>query len=289
MGLATSPKPATLEARKCAKLDRTFVENSKEVIELLDELKAWTGVEVGGTAHSAAWNVPLLHRTMNPVAVAETLATGTGELEPGVGSNSRIVLGTGGCVFLWVGRCAFPGADMILVWEPSMEDTPVAEEAGLAAPWDSGGLLSSPFGFSLSESHAIAALDKYSLPLPMYRAYLAGVLEVCFSEQTDYLSGVSPSSWYPGWDAGTDHGNSGPPSHTFEVRYPGALPMNPGLVAVILDATTFAQEPRVLRKLRTYLKNAEIDFVVTRRGMTVEDAAQLFVSSFLNERGVLGW
>jgi hypothetical protein len=270
------------------------MEITARIEELMEEVRAASNRELRGAQRSAAWQVPLLHRTSYPQQMAEVLVADAGLLEPKTGASARAELGTAGSVFFWVARCSYPETDMILVWAPSYESLALVGDAAddasvaLAAPWDTGGLLSAPFGYFLSNDHARTLLERYSLPLPHYRSYLAAVLEACFVHPTDYLEGRTPEPGYPAWDAGTAS-NSGPPSHTFEVRHRGAVPVHPALAAVVVDSQAFANKPRLRREMRRRVRSLGAEVVEPQHGENAQGAAHRYVSRFLRERGVHGW
>lgn len=283
----------------CAKLATSRVvggimDTTARIEELMAEVRSAANCGLRGTQRSVAWQAPLLHRTTSPREIAAVVATDDGQLVPGTGARVRTELGTVGSVFFWVARCSYPETDMILVWAPGFESSVLGGDAdgdrplAFAAPWDTGGLLSKPFGYSLSLAQARTLLERYSLPLPDYRSYLAAVLEACFVDAEKYFRGVPPGPGYPGWCAGTRR-NSGPPSYTFEVRHHGAVRLHPFLAAVVVDTEAFANAPRLLRALRRRVNSVGAVVVEPRHGEKAQDAAHRYVRRFLRERGVNGW
>jgi len=170
------------------------------------------------------------------------------ELAPRKGSRNREALGLGDCTFFWVGSCAYDECHLVLVWAPEAEWQP-------------------PDGLGL------------------YRSYLSMVLETCFHEWGDYLSGRRPPEWYPG----LRHPPiplAGPPSRTFEVRRLGSVPIADHLVAVIPDKAYFADNPATLRQIRRFSVKHEARWIEPERGERPHVAARRFVAEFLRERGI---
>jgi len=229
--------------------------------------------------------MPVSHRSSRPVELAASLASND-PLTPREGARVRADLETGDCVFFWIGSCAYPEPGMVLVWE-SWFDERIAQGA-LAAPWDTGGLRRKTLGTKISVSGARSLLDRFSLPPPTFREFLALVIGTSFTSANDYVAGVKPSGTsYPGWDMANLANYSGPASHTFELRVPGETNLLPDLVGVVVDERRFAERPQDLRALQGFLRSQEVDYVTPGFGDTTDQAAKDFVLDFLRARGAL--
>jgi hypothetical protein len=247
--------------------------------ELRDELASMTGVQPSGRYDELAAELPLLHRCNEPERLLQDTA-----LIPGTGSKHRQDLGLGGCVFFWVGRCAYDRCPLVLVWAPEAER---AQPDGYGAPWDTGGLLTKGTLYpQISFDDALIAIERYSLPLATYRSYLSLVIETCFNDPADYLrNGVRRPRWYPGCRP-PPIPDAGPPARTFEVRRAGSVEIATALVAIVPDESAFVDSPRTLRKLRQYAADVGAAWVLPRPGEPSHVAATRFVADFLRQRGI---
>jgi hypothetical protein len=162
-----------------------MIATTSSVRALVDELQQRTGVRATGRHEVAAYEMPLTHRcgARHVDELLENFHAST-ELVPSPGSANRARLGLDGNVYQWLGPCAYPETNLIFVWEAAQD----AAVAGVASPWDTGGLLTKgTIGRALSDADAMALLGTYSVELPAGRAYLGAVLECSFAEAGDYL------------------------------------------------------------------------------------------------------
>ena len=272
--------------------------------ELLAELEERTGCSRANAALGLARDLPLLHRNNDLPRLLRSITEGNTVLEPGTGSANRRVVEPQPCTYFWVGSCAYgrekDGVKLVLVWGPEAERDGVV---GLAAPWDTAGLCNAQLrtlGQAVSEREAVALVDKYSLPgvatggherdRSFYREYLAAVLESCFGGGARYLDAKPPIRGYPGW---IEPRQTPPeaPHHTFELRRRGTLKMANDLIAVIVDATLFANDHSGLRTLRQWVRSQtawraeEQPYLVDTRREKVAEFASKIVREFLKELG----
>jgi hypothetical protein len=255
------------------------------VIALVHELEQQTGVKATGRYRVAAYEMPLTHRcgARRVDELLEDFDKST-ELLPSAGSANRATLGLDGNVYQWLGPCAYPETNLILIWEAAQDAT----VPGVTSPWDTGGLLTKgTLGRTLSDVEAMALLDAYSLELPAGRAYLGAVLECSFAEAGDYLDARVPQRWYPGYTPGAVPRDVLPPAHTFEVRRPCRVPVLEHLVAVVIDEPAFVDFPRRLRQLRRAVAAVGGKYVPCRERERCDAAARRILWQHLRDRGAL--
>ena len=254
--------------------------------ELIAELLAHTGVEAPSELGLLAAEMPLSHRCA-PDHGHELLASLDHDttLAPGIGSAARSELGLAGSVYQWLGPCAYPETDLVLVWDSSQDRV----MPGVASPWDTGGLCGTmaTLGRQVSIMEARALVARYTLDLAEARTYLAHVLACSYLHPTDYLAGTPPARWYPGWTPGRQPLEAALPTRTFEVRRAGVVPVFDSLVAAVVHERGFAKFPRLLRRLRACLKTKEAEYVPCRTQERAEQAARRFVWQHLEARGAL--
>lgn len=255
------------------------------VLALVDELQQQTGVRATGRYEVAAYEMPLTHRcgARRVDELLENFDKST-ELAPSPGSANRARLGLDGNVYQWLGPCAYPETNLIFIWEAAQD----AAIAGVASPWDTGGLLTKgTIGRALSDDEAIALLGAYSVELPAGRAYLGAVLECSFADAGDYLEGRAPQRWYPGCAPGAVPRDVLPPAHTFEARRPDRVPVLEHLFAVVIDEAAFVDFPKPLRQLRRVVAGVGARYVPCRERERCDAAARRILWQHLRDRGAL--
>ena len=125
---------------------------------------------------------------------------------------AEAVLGTGGFVFLYAAPFRFPQTGCGLLFAVSLEGE--HGEDGVAAPFDSGGLVN-VFSRPDPTEAAPAFLARCGLPLPEHREYLRQAMILLFGHPLDYLEGRDPH-----WPGPIGLTNGDRRRWTHEVRIP---------------------------------------------------------------------
>lgn len=227
----------------------------------------------------------VLHRVTSRRGVELATSIAAAVLAPGTGSASRTELGLHGQVFFWVGHCAYPTTSLILIWDGAFEDDADRREHARAAPWDTGGLCSKrTLGCKLTPVEAIETIERYSLPPPAYRAYLAEVLARCYLEPSGYLAGARPRPRYPGHVGPVT--DADPPRHTFELRVPGDVAIEPNLIALAWDKTAFSAHPEASEAIQRFAGRQGLALFDRRGQESMSRVAERAVRELLRQRGL---
>ncbi len=266
---------ASLDARRLAAYRVRIVDD-----QLRHTLTERTGIEPTGKRSRLAAELPLLHRCGKRFGGW----SGSG-LCAGPRSSNASALGLNDHVFFWAGACAYDQWNVALVWEPAIESR---LPSAVAAPWDTGGLMTGSLGKPTPLAAAKRILGDHTLPVPDYRRYLASVLECCFASPAEYLRPDGrPLPYYPGWLVAPRCAK--PPQFTFEVRAQGTVDFTPNLVAVVVDEPAFGggtTRARVLRELKRWSRRSGAEWVPVESHEEPHEAAQRYVQHFLEMRGV---
>lgn len=192
------------------------------------------------TAELLAQEMPFSHRVGFPRVFVDRLSLPEPfRLEPKIRDTRRDQIGTGNCVFLWLGASAIESPPFVIFIDPILdEDRPL-----MAAPWDTGGLRTKDsVGQQQSAHHARALVERYTLPAPLYRHYLAEILHMCFEDPFDYIRGHWPSDCYPGRGSLPFSPGSSPAARTFEARHEGPLVLEGYILSVVFNPSALASE-----------------------------------------------
>jgi hypothetical protein len=193
---------------------------------------------------------------------AASLAAARGEsLAP---ACTEVVLGTAGSVFFYVSPFRYPNTTCGLLFAKSLESH--LHDAGVATPFDSGGLLEWLARPDPAEPPR-DFLARHELPIPEHRRYLGLSMAVLFDKPGDYFEGTDPLWPGPIGLTGGDHRR-----WTHEVRIPDRVFVRGShLQAVFATTAQVARDPAV-RSLFQWCEGEGVDRVAfaTPRGNDFE-------------------
>jgi hypothetical protein len=164
------------------------------------------------------------------LASAARLAANRNEsLAPGC---TKVVLGTADSVFFYVSPFRYPNTSCGLLFARTLESHRTND--GVAAPFDSGGLLEK-FTRPDPAEPPREFLSRHELPIPEHRRYLGLSMSVLFDKPEDYIEGSGPRLPGPVGLSGGDHRR-----WTHEVRIPDRVFVRSGHLRAV-----FAPRARV--------------------------------------------
>lgn len=156
---------------------------------------------------------------------------------------AEAVLGTGGFVFLYAAPFRFPQTGCGLLFAVSLEGE--HGEDGVAAPFDSGGLVN-VFSRPDPAESTPAFLSRHGLPLPEHRDYLRQAMILLFDHPLDYLEGRDPH-----WPGPIDLTGGDRRRWTHEVRIPDKVFVRtPHLQAAFARTALVSSQPEVEKLFR---------------------------------------
>lgn len=242
------------------------------------------------TAETLASEMPFSHRVGKPAIFVDRLTQSEPlRLEPKLADLRRDQIGTGGCVFLWLGAAAYESPSFIIFIDPILdEDHPSI----VAAPWDTGGLRTKDsVGGQNSPLQAAALVEQYTLPAPTYRHYLGEVLHTCFADPFDYIRGNWPNPCYPGRQGRPFQYGTTTAAQTFEARHFGPLPIEGYILSIVLNINALATDD--IRRDSTRLKSLRRWCIQNQVYLKESNDTSLFpdiiseAERLVRERGVL--
>ena len=151
---------------------------------------------------------------------------------------AEVVLGTADSVFFYVSPFRYPNTTCGFLFAKSLESH--YREGGVAAPFDSGGLMKI-FARPNPEESPRDFLARHEMPIPEHRRYLGLSMAVLFDKPGDYFDGTDPL--WPG-PIGLTEGDHRRWTH--EVRTPDRVFLRGGhLQAVFSPRARVATDPEV--------------------------------------------
>jgi hypothetical protein len=165
-----------------------------------------------------------------------------------------VLLGTADFVFFFAAPFRFPHTGCGLLFAASLESAHTDD--GVAAPFDSGGLLKHLTWPNPAEP-VLEFLLRHELPIPQHRRYLNMCMDVLFGRPEDYVEGTDPSLPGPIGLTGGDQRR-----WTHEVRIPEQVALRGShLQAVFAPRARVAAEPKIER-LFQWCASERVDWVV---------------------------
>lgn len=167
----------------------------------------------------------------------------------------EVLLGTSNDVFFYAGLFRYPNTSCGLLFSRTLEEE--HQEAGVATPFDSGGLRRHVTLPDSAESIQ-SFLARHEMPIPGYRQYLCQVMTALFAEPKDYLEDVAPCHPCP---VGLIGGDSRRWTH--EVRIPERVHVQQSshLLAVFAPKSRVAANPQI-RDLFRWCEGENVDTIL---------------------------